>query len=67
MARPSEISPRKAAQCLGVTLSHLYHLLWAGKLSARRQDGRWLIPAAAVAARLKARKERNATSGRRCA
>ncbi len=58
MARPSEISPRKAAQRLGVTLSHLYHLLWAGKLPATRQEGRWCIPTTAVEARLKARKER---------
>jgi len=62
--KQSEMTARQAAQRLGVSLSHLYHLLWAGRLPARRQDGRWLIPVASVEARLKARKGRHGAPSR---
>lgn len=58
MAGINKVTPRTAAQRLGVSLSHLYHLLWAGKLPATQQEGRWCIPTTAVEARLKAKKER---------
>ena len=58
MARMNERTPREAAQRLRVRLDVVYALLWAGKLPARKQDGRWLIPASAVEARLKAKGEK---------
>jgi len=54
----NELTPRKAAQQLGVRLDVVYALLWAEKLSARKQDGRWYIPASAVEHWLKARAQR---------
>lgn len=38
-----EISPRQTAQKLGIRLDGVYALLWAGRLKARKVDGRWLI------------------------
>ncbi len=64
MAKQTELSPREAAQRLGVTLSHVYHLLWSAKLPARRREGRWFVHAAAVEARLRASEARRGTLGR---
>jgi len=38
-----ELSTRQAAHLLQVRLDEVYGLLWAGKLRARKVDGRWLI------------------------
>lgn len=57
MAR-AELKPREAAQRLGIRLDNVYALIWAGKLEARRVDGRWLIPSEAVEARRKMREQR---------
>ncbi len=54
--RKKTMITRDAAHRLGIGLHHLYELIWSKKLPARRVDGRWLIPAAAVEARLKAKK-----------
>ena len=54
----AEIKASGACRTLGITLDALYRLLYAAKLPARKVDGRWLIPAEAVEARLKAREER---------
>lgn len=43
-----EMTPKEAARALGVRLDYLYPLIWAGKLEARKVDGRWLIPLRAV-------------------
>jgi excisionase family DNA binding protein len=48
MKNKNEITPKEAARMLGVRLDHLYPLIWAGKLEARKVDGRWLIPQTAV-------------------
>ena len=52
MQEANEISAREAAKRLGVGLSHLYQLLWAGKIPAQKRDGAWLIPSDAVESRL---------------
>lgn len=52
-----EISVAEAARKLGVALSYVYGLLWAGKLKARKVNRQWRISAGAVAARLKWRGE----------
>ncbi len=52
MAKHFEVTPKEAAQRLGVGLSHAYQLIWAGRLRARRDDGRWLIPISAIEERL---------------
>jgi len=59
-----EITPREAAQRLGIGLDSVYSLLWSGKLAARRLEGRWRILAASVEARLQAREARRGTAGR---
>lgn len=50
-----DCSAREAAQRLGVRLDVVYALLWAGKLAARKIDGKWVIPIEAVEDRLKSR------------
>ena len=57
MGRP-ELKPREAAQRLGIRLDNVYALIWAGKLEARKVDGCWLIPSAAVEARRRMREQR---------
>lgn len=54
MAKVGELTAREAAQQLGgVSLHHLYELIWTGKVAARRVDGRWMIPTTEVEARRK--------------
>ena len=50
MKNKNEMTPKEAAQELKVRLDYLYPLIWAGKLEARRVDGRWLISQTAVRA-----------------
>lgn len=51
-----ELSAKLAARRLGITLDAIYRLMAVGKLQARKNtDGEWLIPAAAVEVRRKAR------------
>ena len=52
-----EMTVAEAARRLGVTLHHLYSLLWEGRLTARKVKGQWRISADAIEAR---RKERGA-------
>jgi len=54
----AELTPRQAARRLGVSLDSIYSLVWSGKLAGRQHDGRWLIPLAAVEARLLAKEKR---------
>jgi excisionase family DNA binding protein len=58
MKTQSELSPRRAAQRLGISLDSVYSLIWAGKLTAKKRDGRWSIPVSAVEGRIKARELR---------
>jgi excisionase family DNA binding protein len=58
MLVPSDMTPRKAAQTLGIRLDAVYALIWAGKLPGHKADGRWQIPAKAVTERLRAQVER---------
>lgn len=48
MDKKKQVTPREAAKALGVRLDYVYSLIWAGKLRARRKDGRWLVAADAV-------------------
>ena len=59
-----ELTVIETTRKLGITIDATYRLIYAARLAARKAGRRWLIPAAAVAARLKARKDRNATSRR---
>lgn len=47
----------QAARKLGVAMSYVYALLWAGKLTANKINRQWHISAAAIEARLKRRAE----------
>jgi len=53
------LQPREAARLLGIRLDSVYSAIWAGKLAAIKQDGRWLIPASAIEARAKSRADAN--------
>ena len=63
MSASAEFSVRAAARELGVTLSHAYALIWAGRLQARQVGGRWKIPRAAVEERLRRRRKRQSWPG----
>jgi len=56
-----ELTVVEATRRLKISLDATYKLIYAGKLPARKVAGRWLIPSAAVMARL----ERRNPSGRR--
>ena len=64
MSKGRELSPREAAQHLGVRLDSLYALIWVGRLEAHKLDGRWRIPLASVEARLRVKEAANGTTGR---
>lgn len=51
------ITPREAAQKLGIRLYSIYALIWAGRLIAQKQDGQWQVSAASVFARLRKREK----------
>ena len=52
------LSTRQTAKALGVGLRHVLTLLYEGKLPGARKAGRkWVIPAAAIEARLKTREQ----------
>ena len=53
-----EMNVVEASRRLGISLDALYRLIYAAKLPARKKEGRWLLPVAAVEARRKAREAR---------
>ena len=55
MAEQKKLTAIEAARKLGVGLDYVYSLLWTGKLVGQKVGKRWLIPAAAVDAKLKQR------------
>ena len=57
-----ELSVIQASRTLGITLDAIYRLIYAGKLAARKSEGKWLISATAVESRLRAREERNGST-----
>lgn len=52
-----EITVAETARRLGVTLTHTYSLIWAGKLKACKVNRQWRVSSDAVESRLKARGE----------
>jgi excisionase family DNA binding protein len=47
------ITPRQTARELGVSLHHVYDLLWSGRFPGAKKNGkRWSIPVSDVKARL---------------
>ncbi len=50
-----ELTAQQATRKLGITMDALYRLIYAGRLPARKENKRWLIPSKAVDARLKQR------------
>jgi excisionase family DNA binding protein len=59
MLEDKYLTPSSAARRLCVGLDYFYKLLWTGKLSATKVNGRWRIPQAAIEQRLKEREARN--------
>ena len=53
-----EMNVVEASRRLGISLDALYRLIYAAKMPARKKEGRWLLPVAAVEARRKAREAR---------
>ena len=58
MKKKKHLMPREAAQILGIRLDSLYSLIWAGKIVAKKTEGRWLIPSGEVEARKEAQTSR---------
>jgi len=50
-----ELTVRESAVLLGIRLDNAYSLVWAGKLAAKKKDGKWIVNRAAVEARARAR------------
>ncbi len=57
-----ELTVSHASRTLGIALDYVYRLIYSGKLTARKSEGRWLIPVSDVESRLKAREERNGST-----
>ena len=49
----NELTVIEAARKLGITLDALYRLIYAGKLPARKEGKKWLLPTSAVEARIR--------------
>jgi excisionase family DNA binding protein len=47
------MTPREVARTLGIRLDAVYSLIWAGKLEAEKEDGRWLVDRGAVDAKMR--------------
>jgi excisionase family DNA binding protein len=60
----NELTVIATARQLGLTLDAVYRAIYSGRLPARKQARRWLIPASAIASRLKARETLDGTAGR---
>ena len=57
MDEQASVSPREAAQMMGMRLDAVYSLIWANRLPADKHDGRWFVLRSAVEARLKGKTE----------
>ncbi len=55
MVPMAEVGVAEAARRLGVGLTHVYGLIWAGKLQGKKSGGTWLVPIAAIEERLRLR------------
>jgi excisionase family DNA binding protein len=53
-----DLKVSEAARQLTISLDAVYRLLYAGKLEARKKNGRWVIEQSAVEKRLKEKKEK---------
>jgi hypothetical protein len=51
----SGVTPREYSQHFGIGLDYTYKQIWAGKISADKKDGRWIIPSEAIAERMRQR------------
>jgi len=50
-----ELTVREAAQVLGINLDTIYKLLWAGRIAATKNEGKWIIPFSAIEDRARRR------------
>jgi excisionase family DNA binding protein len=53
-----ELTTTEAARKAGIRLDSFYQLVRAGRLAARKVDGRWLIEAASLADHIAKRSQR---------
>lgn len=60
MVQKKEFTASEAARVLKIDLAYVYRLIWSGKLPARKEGPRWLIPAGAIDARQKQREATHA-------
>lgn len=61
MRKTAIVTPRKAAEMLGVSLHFVYQLLWENRLSGSEKVGKkWRIPVTAVESRLRQTGQRGA-------
>jgi excisionase family DNA binding protein len=47
-----DMTVAETARALGVTLHHVYALIWGGQLIAKREGGQWRISSDVIEARL---------------
>lgn len=52
MSDSETVTMREAASMLAVGLQHVYRLVWEGRLSAEKVDGKWRVSADSVRSRL---------------
>jgi excisionase family DNA binding protein len=57
-----ELTVIETARKLGITLDALYRLIYAGRLPARKEGRRWMIPSDAVRARLESKEKSYGTA-----
>ena len=55
----NDLNAIQACRRLGITLDALYRLIYADRIPARKENGKWRIDSAGIKARLKAKQERN--------
>jgi len=54
----ASVSPRESARMLEIRIDAVYGLIWAGRLTAEKRDGRWLVSQSAVAERVSSKARR---------
>lgn len=64
MGQDKGMTVRQVAARLGLTLSYVYHLVWSGKLPARKAGGHWMVSPGAVEAKLRSRRGSHAAVSR---
>ncbi len=63
--KDQEVTARQAAVEFDVTVQHIYMLIYAGRIKARKTDGRWLLDGEDVRVRAQALRAKRARAAAR--